>query len=525
MQAADTAASTDLSSVIFAACRHNLWESAQSAVPPIAASPLQRFSRRKNIPRNLAPNFRLYIREMPEMKSDDEIKEGETTKRKLIMRKSHIGKKTPRVGAAMMLAIGLATCALAQSSTVRAQTAVDSFDPNADFQINAMVQQPDGKVIIGGEFTTLAPNGGPTVQQLRIARLNPDGTLDTAFAAGALGANGDVHTIALQADGKIIVGGEFTGIGGEARYHIARLDPVTGAADSSFTSYANDIVYAVAVQADGKILIAGQFTIVGVVPVQQARNRLARLDPANGAPDSFDPNLSSIAFCLALQADSKILVGGQFTTVGGGVMRNGIARLDPITGAADSFDPQATAGDIVRSIAVQPDGKIIAGGGFGIIGGQIRSDIARLDPVTGAADSFDPEAHGEVRTIALQADGRILAGGLFHGANSIGGQTRNYVARLDPGTGTADSFDPNASDFVQSIAVQPDGKILLGGRFTMLAPDGGPAVTRNHIARVTTVAEPTPTPTVTPTATPTSTPCTGRCTPTPRPRPTPRLRP
>jgi uncharacterized delta-60 repeat protein len=404
------------------------------------------------------------------------------------------------------------------ATTVRAQTAVDSFDPNADFQINAMVQQPDGKVIIGGEFTTLAPNGGPTVQQLRIARLNPDGTLDTAFAAGALGANGDVHTIALQADGKIIVGGEFTGIGGQARYHIARLDPATGAADSSFTSYANDIVYAVAVQADGKILIAGQFTIVGVVPVQQARNRLARLDPATGAPDSFDPNLNSIAWSLALQADNKILVGGQFTTVGGGVTRNGIARLDPITGAADSFDPQANVGSIVRSIAVQSDGKIIAGGAFGIIGGQIRSDIARLDPVTGGVDSFDPEANGDVRSIALQTDGKILAGGLFH---SIGGQTRNYIARLDPGTGLADSFDPNASDFVQSVAVQTDGKILLGGRFTTLAPDGGPMVTRNHIARLTTGAEPTPTPTVTPTPTP----CAGRCTPTPRPHPTPHPRP
>jgi uncharacterized delta-60 repeat protein len=408
--------------------------------------------------------------------------------------------------------------------TVRAQTTLDNFDPNADFQINAMVEQPDGKVIIGGEFTMLAPNGGPPVQQLRIARLNPDGTLDTAFAAGGLGANGDVHTIALQADGKIIVGGEFTGIGGEARYHIARLDAATGAADPSFTSYANDIVYAVAVQADGKILIAGQFTIVGVVPVQQARNRLARLDPANGAPDSFDPNLSSIAFCLALQADNKILVGGQFTTVGAGVIRNGIARLDPISGAADSFDPQANAGTIVRSLAVQSDGKIIAGGAFGIIGGQVRSDIARLDPVTGAADSFDPEAQGDVRKIALQADGKILAGGLF---NDIGGQTRNYIARLDPGTGLADSFDPNASDFVQSVTVQTDGKILLGGRFTMLAPDGGPTVTRNHIARLTTVGGPTPTPTVTatPTPTPTPTPCMGRCSPTPRPRPTPWPRP
>ena len=64
-------------------------------------------------------------------------------------------------------------------------------------------------------------------------------------------------------------------------------------------------------------------------------------------------------------------------------------------------------------------------------------------------------------TIAVQADGKILVGGGFNGANSIGGQARNYIARLDATTGLADSFDPNASGFgsnigVYSIAVRVD---------------------------------------------------------------------
>src|SRR5439155_20917282 len=105
---------------------------------------------------------------------------------------------------------------------------------------------------------------------------------------------------------------------------------------------------------------------------------------------------------------------------------------------------------------------------------------------TGAADSFDPNANFQVSAIAVQADGKILVGGDFNGANSIGGATRNNIARLDPNTGLADAFNPSASALasVYAIAVQADAKILVGGNFSTLAPNGGTAVTRNTIARL-----------------------------------------
>jgi len=78
------------------------------------------------------------------------------------------------------------------------------------------------------------------------------------------------------------------------------------------------------------------------------------------------------------------------------------------------------------------------------------------------ADSFDPDADDVVLAIALQTDGKILAGGGF---TSIGGQARNFIARLEGTKGLADSFNPNASDVVLSIAQQADGKILAGGQF------------------------------------------------------------
>ena len=82
---------------------------------------------------------------------------------------------------------------------------------------------------------------------------------------------------------------------------------------------------------------------------------------------------------------------------------------------------------------MQADGKILAGGffnGANSIGGQTRNRIARLDAMTGLADAFDPNANGNVFSIALQSDGKILVGGTFNGANSIGGQTRDFFARL-----------------------------------------------------------------------------------------------
>src|SRR5438046_6243056 len=113
-----------------------------------------------------------------------------------------------------------------------------------------------------------------------------------------------------------------------------------------------------------------------------------------------------------------------------------------------------------------------------------RNHIARFNATGGLDAAFDPNANNIVYSIAVQADGKILAGGDFNGANSIGGQMRNHIARLDATTGLADSFDPNANQAVVSIAVQADGKILAGGQFNGPNSIGGQA--RNRLARLET---------------------------------------
>ena len=324
----------------------------------------------------------------------------------------------------------------------------DGFDPKANGKILAVAVQPDGKILIGGEFTTLAPNNGPTVTRNRIARLNANGSVDIAFNPNA---NQTVIGLAIQPDGKVLAGGFFSNIGGQSRNLVARLDAMTGQADSfdpspSCSPCDDPYVQAIVVQADGKILMGGKFERIGPIQGQQTRHHIARLDPASGVADAFDPNADFPVHGIAVQGD-KVVVGGEFTMIGG-QPRNHLARLNSATGVADPLNPNANGA--VNSLALQADGKIVAGGTFTGIGGASRNRLARIDPATGAVDSFDPNASDDVYAVVIQPDGSILAGGSF---TLIGGQTRNRIARFNSITGMADAFNPNSSGDVSSLAV------------------------------------------------------------------------
>jgi len=159
------------------------------------------------------------------------------------------------------------------------------------------------------------------------------------------------------------------------------------------------------------------------------------------------------------------------------------------------FDPNANSE--VDSLVVQADGKILVGGLFTTLkpnGGAAvtRHNIARLN-TDGTVDSlFNPNADAGVHCIVLQTDGRILICGFFNSLSPNGGPavTRSRIARLNA-DGTLNAFNPNPKNAgplgadVNSIAIQVDGKVLIGGQFDTLAPNGGPAVTRNRFARLT----------------------------------------
>lgn len=206
----------------------------------------------------------------------------------------------------------------AASLNVRGQL-VDSFSPNVNNSVIAVMVQADGKILIGGSFT--AVNMQP---RNRIARLNADGTLDTTF--GNADVNSQVSTIAIQADGKILIGGLFETVGGQARRSVARLN-ANGTLDTEFnlnlTGTNNFVrIHDLKVQPDGKILIGGSFSTVG----GQTRNHFARVNADGSLDASFNPNPDFSPETILLQPNGKILVGGRFTVIGGS-SRHRIARL------------------------------------------------------------------------------------------------------------------------------------------------------------------------------------------------------
>lgn len=232
--------------------------------------------------------------------------------------------------------------------------------------INAVAPYPGGKSIVGGGFTVPIPG---------VARLRADGLLDASFNPGT-GANGQVHAVFVQSNGQVVIGGSFTMVDGVARSRMARLN-ADGTVDGAFVPgvIPSGAVYSVIVQTDGKVVIAGEFSSVNGTN----RVRVARLH-ANGSLDlSFDPGTgpNATVFSVAVQGNHKVILGGDFTTVAG-TSRNRYARLRSDGSLDTAFSPGTGADRTVYAVALQPDGRVVIGGDFNTVNGQIRNGVARL---------------------------------------------------------------------------------------------------------------------------------------------------
>jgi len=341
--------------------------------------------------------------------------------------------------------------------TLCGQTTDPEFAHGADHRIYALGLQPDTAMVVGGEFTAI---GGQT--RHRLARIPTAGDVDSAFTPAA---SDKVNAAAVQGDGKIVVGGLFGVLAGSPRNRLARLN-ADGSLDADFDpGVTGAFVSALAIQPDGKIIVGGEFTAIDGVAV----TNIARLHPNGTVDANFNPGASGDVQTIVLQEDGKIVVAGKFGTLGG-AERMRIGRLHNDGSLDESFDPDA--GGWVNALAVQPDGKILAAGGFQTMGGEPRNRLARLNADGSLDASFDPNANAWVDTLALQTDGKILVGGNF---TAMGGQARAYIARLNA-DGSADAaFDPGANGRVDALALQTDGRILVTGSFSEL---GGEERTR-----------------------------------------------
>ncbi len=358
---------------------------------------------------------------------------------------------------------------------------------NSDFinsTVNKVLVQPDGTLLIAGAFDVLQDTNGTAYPYGGIARLSASGLVDPAFNPGTgVNTNASVFALARQPDGKILIGGDFTSFNGTGRNRIARLN-TDGSLDPSFDPGAGantGSVNAILVQPDGNIIIGGSFNSYA----GNARNRLARLLP-NGARDTTfadftGQNVFSID-ALALQTDGRLLVGGTYSFSSGN-LRAGLQRLTTTgaldatfngltTGAEDGFDPFFLGS--VYALAVQPDGQILVAGDFSKFNGTARAGLARLT-TTGALDTgFAPVLNASAHSLLMLPDGRILIGGDF---TTIGGVTATRIARLQSNGAldTAFAAAGGHGDSVFDLALQPDGNVILAGAYSFFqssAADG-----------------------------------------------------
>jgi len=336
--------------------------------------------------------------------------------------------------------------------------------------VYAIAPLSDGKLIIGGNIGA-GIGSNPDIRH--IARLNADGSVDETFLTGA-GFDAPVRCLAVQSDGKIVVGGEFTSYNGTACNRLVRLN-ADGTIDNGFVTAmgagADNNVNTVAIETGGTILVGGKFSNFAGSSTPKHMVRLA----STGAPDTANP--LNLAFStneiktIFAQPGGKIMVGGVFFYYSwtAGDISGGMARLNHDGTRDTTFDPGDGAGHSdyantitnVYTIARQADGKYLVGGDFTAFDGHPVSRLARLQS-NGAFDaSFSvPAFDNVVDAIVAQGNGMVVVGGWYS-------SPAGHIERLDSsgnidsgflqGTGTGGS--------VKTIVQGADGVLWVGGNF------------------------------------------------------------
>src|SRR5205085_9004372 len=172
---------------------------------------------------------------------------------------------------------------------------------------------------------------------------------------------------------------------------------------------------------------------------------------------AFFSTSNSVIYSTALQPDGKIIIGGGFTNIAG-IGRNNIARLNPDGTVDTTFDPGSAADYSVYRVLRQSDGKLLIAGGFETFDGRARHLIARVLQDGSLDEEFHPDFNG-LPALALQADGKIIIGGDF---TQVNGAQRQYIARLNPDGSLDNSFSSLELDnYVEAVTALKNGKILI----------------------------------------------------------------
>ncbi|MEN2415635.1 T9SS sorting signal type C domain-containing protein [Flavobacterium mesophilum] len=333
-----------------------------------------------------------------------------------------------------------------------------------DAPVQTLSLQSDQNLIVGGEYLNLNGNSSPY-----LTRLKPDGTVDENFHTGT-GFNGKVYATYIQPDGKIIVGGSFTSYNGVSAGRLIRLNS-DGSYDPSFNTSVGattGIIYDIAQQQDGKILITGSFTKYN----NATANRIARILPNGTLDTSFlsGSGSSSNINNVKVLNDGKILISGNFTAFNG-TQANRIVRLTE-NGVVDSgFNFGTGFDDDVNAMTIQVDGKIILGGKFTAFNGRSANRIIRIMQDGNIDASFfigSGFSSGAVLAFKVDSFGNIMVGGSFTG--NYNGSSVNRVCYLDGSGFLKNNIDFGtgpASASVFALETDVEGAWYIGGSFSV----------------------------------------------------------
>ncbi len=369
-----------------------------------------------------------------------------------------------------------------------------------DAKANAVVVQPDGKIVAAG-FARVGTGSGDFANDFALVRYNIDGTLDTTFdtdgkVTTAFGTSIDqVHAVVLQPDGKIVAAG-WALIGSKSNFALARYN-ANGSLDTTFDSDGKvttaigtntDQAFAVALQSDGKIVAAGvsrnAMDDFAVVRYNTDGSLDTSFDMDGKVTNDFGANIDK-AQAVAIQPDGKIVLAG-YASIVSGFFDYALIRYNPDGSLDTSFDGDgkvstafADNNDEAFAIALQPDGKIIAAGRSFMSGAGYHFTLARFNPNGSLDSSFDTD--GRVTTnfnvggfdtayaLEVQTNGKIVA----VGSAAVGSGFYDVALARYNSDGSLDTtFDTDGrltmsfggtDEEAFAAAVQADGKIVVAG--------------------------------------------------------------
>jgi uncharacterized delta-60 repeat protein len=293
------------------------------------------------------------------------------------------------------------------------------FDSGTGFDgITRDIEIKNDYIYVDGSYTQY--NG---ISKNQFARLYSSGALDTGFTLNLPAQVSSISDFIIQSDNKIITMC-FASVAPSGR--LFRFNS-NGSIDGTFysgstnTSFSSDEV--VALQSDGKILVGGSYSGYTVTGTTYTRNGLVRLN-TDGSIDStfnigtgFANSVTGIHQIIEVEvlSNGKILVGGSFDSYNGTPVGGGILRLNSDGSLDTTFITTSSANtNVIREILVLSNGKVILGGSSNLtFNGINKGNVVRLNPDGGYDNTFLSNiSGGTVNALALNSDGTILVGGI-----------------------------------------------------------------------------------------------------------------